>query len=71
MFGPRPFLKSNGLGVYREDVNMHRREFVKSAFGAGVVLAAGPSLLRASGARAKLTVYKSPSCGCCAEWGYS
>jgi len=47
---------------------MHRRDFVKTAVGAGAVLVAAPSLLRALGAPVKMTVYKSPSCGCCAEW---
>lgn len=47
---------------------MRRREFVKVTLGAGAVLASGPSLLRALGAPLKITVYKSPSCGCCGEW---
>src|SRR6185437_1915429 len=47
---------------------MLRREFVKVSIGAGAVLAAAPSLLRAMSAPLKITVYKSPSCGCCGEW---
>ncbi len=47
---------------------MHRREFMKTAFGASAVLIGSPALLRAWNAPAKMTVYKSPSCGCCAEW---
>jgi len=47
---------------------MRRREFVKAALRAGAVAAAIPSLLRAMGAPVKMTVYKSPSCGCCKAW---
>jgi len=48
---------------------MERREFVGSfaALAAGVVLA--PRVARASVAPLPLmTIYKSPSCGCCKEW---
>ena len=47
---------------------MHRREFVRVTLGAGVVLAAAPSLLRALDAPVKMTVYKTASCGCCKDW---
>lgn len=47
---------------------MRRREFVKVSLGAGAVLASAPQLLRALGAPVKMTVYKSPSCGCCTAW---
>jgi hypothetical protein len=47
---------------------MHRREFVRVTLGAGAVLTAAPSLLRAFGAPVKMTVYKSASCGCCKDW---
>jgi hypothetical protein len=47
---------------------MHRREFVRVTLGAGLAVAAAPSLLRALGAAVKMTVYKSPSCGCCTDW---
>jgi hypothetical protein len=47
---------------------MLRREFMKVSLGAGAVLAAAPSLLRGMAAPLKITVYKSPSCGCCGEW---
>jgi hypothetical protein len=47
---------------------MRRREFVRATFGAGAVLATAPSLLRALAAPLKMTVYKSPTCGCCKEW---
>jgi hypothetical protein len=45
---------------------MHRRDFVgASALGALALVA--PRLLEAA-APLKMTVYKSPSCGCCKEW---
>lgn len=47
---------------------MLRREFMKISLGAGAVLAAAPSLLRAMSAPLRITVYKSPSCGCCGDW---
>jgi hypothetical protein len=47
---------------------MHRREFVRVTVGAGAVVVGGPSLLCALDAPAKMTVYKSASCGCCKEW---
>jgi hypothetical protein len=47
---------------------MLRREFMKVSFGATATLVAAPSLLRALDAPVKMTVYKSPSCGCCKDW---
>ena len=47
---------------------MHRREFVRVTLGAGAVLAAAPTLLRALDAPVKMTVYKTASCGCCKDW---
>ena len=47
---------------------MRRREFMKVSLGAGAVLATAPSMLRALAAPLKITVYKSPSCGCCKDW---
>ena len=47
---------------------MHLREFMKVALGTGAVFAAAPELLRAMNAPVKMTVYKSPSCGCCTDW---
>jgi hypothetical protein len=47
---------------------MHRRDFVRVAIGAGAAAAVAPSLLRAHGAPVKMTVYKTPSCGCCKDW---
>jgi len=47
---------------------MHRREFMRVTIGAGAVLAAAPSLLHAIHAPVKMTVYKTPSCGCCKDW---
>jgi hypothetical protein len=47
---------------------MRRREFVQVTLGAGVALAVSPSLLRALDAPVKMTVYKTPDCGCCKDW---
>ena len=50
---------------------MRRREFMQLTVRAGVALAAAPSLVRALNAvnaPVKITVYKSPSCGCCGAW---
>lgn len=38
------------------------------SLGAGAALVAAPSLLRALDVPVKMTVYKSPSCGCCKDW---
>lgn len=43
---------------------MLRRDFVRFAVGAGVGVIALPRLT----ALPNMTVYKSPSCGCCKEW---
>ena len=46
-----------------------RRNFVAQAAGFGLALAGGRRLVAAgSGDPVSLTVYKSPSCGCCAKW---
>lgn len=46
-----------------------RRRFVVQAAGFGLVLAGGRSLGAVSaGPHPAITVYKSPSCGCCAKW---
>jgi hypothetical protein len=47
---------------------MLRREFMRVSVGATAALVAMPSLLRALDAPVKMTVYKSPSCGCCKDW---
>ena len=47
---------------------MHRREFVQVTLGAGAALAASPALLRALDVPVKMTVYKTPDCGCCKDW---
>ena len=47
---------------------MNRREFVRSAALVGGASALAPQLLHAMVAPPSLTVYKSPSCGCCKEW---
>ena len=49
---------------------MDRREFMLVSLRASAVLVAAPKLLSALGkdARVKMTVYKTPSCGCCANW---
>jgi hypothetical protein len=43
---------------------MHRREFVRFAVAAGAGTFAFPRLA----ASPTMTVYKSPTCGCCKEW---
>lgn len=49
--------------------SMDRREFLGMALGAGAVAALlSPRLARAAAAPVTMTVYKSPSCGCCGEW---
>ena len=59
---------------------MNRRDFVRFSLGTGALAAAVPGLARAMTAGAAtgaatgaakpipITVYKSPSCGCCGEW---
>jgi hypothetical protein len=47
---------------------MLRREFIAVSAGATRALVAAPRLLRALDAPVKMTVYKSPSCGCCKAW---
>ncbi len=46
-----------------------RRGFVVRAAGFGLTLAGGRSLWAASaGSPVTLTIYKSPTCGCCGKW---
>ncbi len=51
---------------------LNRREFMKLSLGTGALVAAVPAMAGAmatSGvAPIKISVYKSPSCGCCGEW---
>ena len=48
---------------------MNRRIFLKFATGAGVVAVAAPRALRALTAPPiPMTVYKTPTCGCCHSW---
>ncbi len=46
---------------------MNRRDFVRGAVGAGLVVLVAPRVLRA-GPRIPMTVYKEATCGCCKEW---
>lgn len=46
-------------------ISASRRNFVKAALAAGI-LSGTP--VRAQYALPPITVYKSPSCGCCGEW---
>lgn len=46
---------------------LNRREFVRRALGTGAALLVAPRLARAA-APIAMTVYKSPTCGCCKEW---
>ncbi|MGH7580225.1 MAG: DUF411 domain-containing protein [Gemmatimonadales bacterium] len=50
---------------------MSRRSFVGHAAGAGLALAGGRSLWAAvaePAAEPAMTIYMSPTCGCCAKW---
>jgi hypothetical protein len=47
---------------------MRRREFMRVTLGTSAALAVSPSLLRALDAPVKMTVYKTPDCGCCKDW---
>ncbi len=46
---------------------LNRRNFVRRALGAGAALVIAPRFARAA-APIAMTVYKSPTCGCCKEW---
>jgi hypothetical protein len=46
---------------------LNRREFVRRAVGAGAAVVVAPRVARAF-APIAMTVYKSPTCGCCKEW---
>ena len=49
-----------------------RRQAIRSLFAAAAAAVAGPMALRAveatGAAKTKMTVYKSPTCGCCKAW---
>lgn len=47
---------------------MNRRSFIGVSLGAGAMITIAPSHLLARVAPVKMTVYKSPTCGCCANW---
>ena len=49
---------------------MDRRSFVRTAVGAGAIVAAAPRFAAADHAAPlpPMTVYKSASCGCCTSW---
>ncbi len=50
---------------------MSRRVFVGQAAGLGLTLAGGRSLwgwTSSPGAELSMTIYMSPTCGCCAKW---
>ena len=46
---------------------LNRRDFIRSALGASVLAVIAPRAARAA-APIAMTVYKSPTCGCCKEW---
>ena len=64
---------NSGALTTREET-MERREFVGTMLGAGALAAIAPRAVRAAfperseGAPIAMTVYKSPTCGCCKEW---
>jgi hypothetical protein len=45
-----------------------RREFVRAALCAAAGMLVLPRAVRAAGAPVPITVYKTPSCGCCKAW---
>ena len=45
-----------------------RRTFLQAAAASASGLLALPSLLKATAAGTPITVYKTPTCGCCKEW---
>src|ERR1041384_5271312 len=45
-----------------------RRSFLQTAAGAAVGLIALPRLAQAAAAGTPITVYKTPTCGCCKAW---
>jgi hypothetical protein len=47
---------------------VNRRDFMRIAISTGTAVTIAPSALRAVETPVKMTVYKSPSCGCCKEW---
>ncbi len=50
---------------------MERRDFLRSTFGATLgasIVALIPPRAAAQGALPPMTVYKSPTCGCCSQW---
>ena len=47
---------------------MDRRRFIHSTLGSGATLLVAPLVLRAATPSPAMTVYKSPSCGCCKSW---
>lgn len=46
---------------------LNRREFVRRALGVSAAIVVAPRLARAF-VPITMTVYKSPTCGCCKEW---
>jgi hypothetical protein len=46
---------------------LSRREFVRHAIGVGATIVMAPRMARAV-APITMTVYKSPTCGCCKAW---
>ena len=47
---------------------MNRRDFVHVSLGAGAAMVIAPRMPAAMAAPVKMTVYKTPTCGCCKEW---
>src|SRR3954463_3825556 len=45
-----------------------RRSFLQAAAASATGLLALPSLLKANAAGTPITVYKTPTCGCCKAW---
>ncbi len=47
---------------------MDRRRFLGAATGLGALALLAPRSVLAGAAPLKMTVYKSPTCGCCKDW---
>jgi len=47
---------------------MNRRESIRMLAAAAAALLAGPGALLAAPTKVRMTVYKSPTCGCCGNW---
>ena len=47
---------------------LERRDFLRKVLSAGAALFLAPHMVRAAASPLAMTVYKTPSCGCCKAW---